>query len=117
MDEKTINTLCEKFHTTTSNLISAYSYYMIHKDIGIIVLNIILMIISIIVVLLIVKKEKELYGTDFLDNWEFHYVITIITCGVIAFITLIVLFFTIYDLTLWITSPEMRFLDVMTNSN
>ena len=65
MDEKTIDTLCEKFHTTTSNLISAYSHYMIHKDIGIIVISMILMIISAIVILLVVKKAKESYGTDF----------------------------------------------------
>lgn len=115
MDEKTINALCEKFHTTTSNLISAYGHYMIHKDIGIIVINIILIIISIVVILLVGKKTKESYETDFYD-WEFCHTAIVIICGVITFIVLIVLFFTIYDLTLWITSPEMRFLDVMANS-
>ena len=119
MNEKTIDTLCEKFHTTTSNLISAYSHYMIHKDIGIIILSIILMIISTIVILLVIKKAKKTYETSFsyFYDWEFRYATTVIICGVMIFIILIVLFFTIYDLTLWNTSPEMRFLDVMANSN
>lgn len=116
MNAKTIDVLCEKFHTTINNLIPAYSHYMIHKDIGIIVFSMILMIISTIVILLVVKKAKESYGTDFY-NWEFCHVTTIVICGVMIFIILIVLFFTAYDLTLWITSPEMRFLDVMANSN
>lgn len=116
MDEKTINILCEKFHTTIDNLIPAYSHYMIHKDIGIVVINMILIIISIIAILLVIKKAKESYGTDFY-NWEFHHTTTIIICGVITFIALIALFCTIYDLILWIMSPEMRFLDVMANFN
>ena len=115
MDEKTINALCEKFHTTMENLIPAYSHYMIHKDIGIIILSMILMIISTIVILLVVKKAKESYGTNFY-NWEFCHTTTIVICGVMIFVVLIVLFFVVYDLTLWITSPEMRFLDVMVNS-
>ena len=109
MDEKTINALCEKFHTTMEDLIPVYSHYMIHKDVGIMVVGLILMIVGVVISLQVVKKTK---GKDIID-WSFSQIMTIIVAGSLIFVIAIVLFFSIYDLILWITSPEMRFLDVV----
>ena len=109
MDAKTIDALCEKFHTTMEDLIPVYSHYMIHKDVGIMVVGLILMVIGVVISLRVVKKTK---GKDIID-WDFSQIMTIIIAGSLIFIIAIMLFLNTYDLILWITSPKMRFLDVV----
>ena len=59
MDEKTINALCEKFHTTIDYLIPTYSHYMVNKNIAIIIIYLIIILISAFFIYRVVKKQSK----------------------------------------------------------
>ena len=117
MDEKTINLLCEKFHTTVDNLIPVYSHYMIGKDIATIIISIILIIISIITFYLCHKRGKRIYGDAYnLMDWGLGEMFLYFGCIIVILVGFIEIFCSIYDYALWIHCPEMRFLDTVMHS-
>ena len=68
MDEKTIELLCEKFHTTVDNLMPVYSQYAMTKDIVSGIICLLIIIICAVITILMVKRgiEKEYYE-EFMD--------------------------------------------------
>ena len=115
MDEKTIELLCEKFHTTVDNLIPVYSQYAMTKDIVSGIICLLIIIICAIITILMVKRgiEKEYYK-DILDT-PFSYMLIHTCAGVAIIICIIALCCNIYDYVLWNNYPQMRFLDVLAN--
>lgn len=111
MDEKTINILCEKFHTTIDCLIPEYTHYMIGKDIVILLTSLILILVSIFI---LHKNHEKTRNWDLLD-WDILDILITITAIVVLFIAVLSLLFDAYDLVLWIASPKMRFFDVVMN--
>ena len=109
MDEKTINTLCEKFHTTVENLIPKYAEYAMMKDMISIIICVVLMVICAGILYFIYKKYK---GCDILD-FPFGATIVSITCAVVLVLVAIALGCNIYDYVLWHNCPDLRFLDVV----
>ena len=115
MDEKTIELLCEKFHTTVDNLIPVYSEYAMTKDIVSGIIALIILIISIIILILMYKRgTAKGYYKDILYAPVGYLLVPIFT-GAIAFICIIALCCNIYSYILWSNFPEMRFLDVIAN--
>ena len=115
MDEKTIELLCEKFHTTIDNLIPVYSKYAMTKDI---ISGIICLLIAIVCIIIFVLMIKRGIAKDYYEDIlyaPFGYLLVPISMGVIAFICIIALCCNIYSYILWSNFPEMRFLDVIAN--
>ena len=109
MTEETINTLCEKFHTTIDNLIPVYSKYMMTKDIMGIVISLIIVIIGALVIIYIYRGyKKEKYDEYSITPFVIGSVAAaLIIGGVIAIIL------NFYDYTLWYNYSELRFLDTV----
>lgn len=109
MIEETINQLCERFHTTMENLIPVYSRYMITKDIVSIIILLAVIVICIMICLKLWRWMKS-------DNYD-EYAIAPICIGVCAMIVGLVCTIccltNIYDLILWCSFPDLRFLDTV----
>lgn len=115
MTEETINTLCEKFHTTVDNLIPIYTKYAMAKDIasGLICLLFIAICIGILIYLRHKAKENEY--TDYWYDASATEIVLMISATVIAWFLFIAICVNIYDYVMWIYSPSMRFLDHVMN--
>ena len=115
MDEKTIELLCDKFHTTVDNLIPMYSHYAIMKDIISSIICLLIVIVCIIIFALMIKRgTAKGYYKDILYA-PFSYILVPLSTGVTIFICIIVLCCNIYSYMLWSNFPEMRFFDVIAN--
>ena len=118
MDERTINALCEKFHTTVDYLIPTYSHYAITKDIWRVIICILLIIVSCVVIKLCYKYEGKNYSIKpRLEAFDTGTFFATIAAALICVCTVIALFIRAYDLTLWITNPEMRFFEMVLSIN
>lgn len=114
MDEKAIELLCEKFHTTIDYLIPTYQHYIIGKDIASIIICIIMIILTLCLIRFCYKKGKQRCGNYYDSmNWSLGEMFAYIGGVVVIIFALVILFVSIYDCVLWITSPEMRFLDTV----
>lgn len=114
MDEKAIELLCEKFHTTTDYLIPTYQHYIIGKDIASIIICIIMIILILCLMRFCYKKGKQRCGNNYdVTDWSLGEMFAYIGGGVVTIFALVILFGSIYDCVLWIASPEMRFLDTV----
>jgi len=115
MTEETINTLCEKFHTTVDNLIPVYSEYAMIKDIanGFICFGILIVCILILIFMFKRGLDKGYYD-DILDT-PFSYILIPICAGIAGLICFIAICCNIYDYILWNNYPQLRFLDVVVN--
>ena len=115
MNEQLINELCEKFHTTVNNLIPAYAKYAMAKDMvsGLICLLVMAICVGILIYLRHKTKKNQYY-----DYW-YDASATEIVLGVCAMAVAVFLFIAIclniYDYTMWLYSPSMRFLDHIAN--
>ena len=109
MTEETINQLCEKFHTTMDNLIPVYAKYMITKDI----IGIVIEIIIIAICISILTSMYQSYKQNKYDEYDILPFVIISISAVILLIFVICFFYDIYNLILWHTYPELRFLDTV----
>lgn len=114
MNEQLINELCEKFHTTVDNLIPVYAKYAMAKDITNMVIELLIILISIAAIVFIMwytKKENIDWDWDF----PIGLFIILLIAGIMSFICGLALIFEIRDYILWSISPEMRFLEQITD--
>ena len=109
MTEETINTLCEKFHTTIDNLIPIYSKYMVTKD----TISIIILLAMVIVCSIICLKLWRWTKTDDYDEYAVAPIVIGVCAAVAILICMIAIICNIYDLILWCNCPELRFLDTV----
>ena len=107
MTEETINQLCEKFHTTIDNLIPVYAKYMATKDI----IGIVIEIIIIAVCISVLTSMYQNYKQNKYDEFDILPFVIVAISAVVLLIFVICFFYDIYDLILWHTCPELRFLD------
>ena len=109
MTEETINTLCEKFHTTVDNLIPVYSKYMMTKDtMGIVISLVIAMVGALVVVYIYRGYKKEKY-----DEYAITPFIIGATAAALIIAGVIAIMLNFYDYILWYNYPELRFLDTV----
>ena len=109
MTEETINTLCEKFHTTVDNLIPVYSKYMMTKDTMGIVISLVIAIVGALVVVYIYRGyKKEKY-----DEYAITPFIIGATAAALIIAGIIAIMLNFYDYILWYNYPELRFLDTV----
>ena len=109
MTEETINTLCEKFHTTVDNLIPVYSKYMMTKDTMGIVISLVIAIAGALVVVYIYRGyKKEKY-----DEYAITPFIVGATAAALIIAGVIAIMLNFYDYILWYNYPELRFLDTV----
>ena len=109
MTEETINTLCEKFHTTVDNLIPVYSKYMMTKDtMGIVISLVIAMVGALVVVYIYRGYKKEKY-----DEYAITPFVVGATAAALIIAGVIAIMLNFYDYILWYNYPELRFLDTV----
>lgn len=109
MTEETINTLCEKFHTTVDNLIPVYSKYVMTKDTMGIIISLIIAIVGALVVIYIYRGyKKERYDEYTVTPFVIGATAAALTIGCVVAIIL-----NFYDYILWYNCPELRFLDTV----
>ncbi len=109
MTEETINTLCEKFHTTIDNLIPVYSKYMMTKDtIGIIISLVIAIVGALMVIYIYRGYKKEKY-----DEYSVTPIVVGVTAAVLIIVGVIAIMLNFYDYILWYSYPGLRFLDTV----
>lgn len=109
MTEETINTLCEKFHTTVDNLTPVYSKYMMTKDTMGIVISLVIAIVGALVVVYIYRGyKKEKY-----DEYSITPFFIGTTAAVLMIGSVIAIMLISYDYILWYNFPELRFLDTV----
>lgn len=109
MTEETINTLCEKFHTTIDNLIPVYSKYMMTKDTMGIVISLVIAIVGALVVAYIYRGyKKEKY-----DEYSITPFVVGATAAALIIGGVIAIMLNFYDYILWYNYPELRFLDTV----
>lgn len=109
MTEETINTLCEKFHTTIDNLIPVYSKYMMTKDTMGIIISLVIAIIGALVVIYIYRGyKKEKY-----DEYSITPFVVGATAAAFLIGGVIAIMLSFYDYILWYNYPELRFLDTV----
>ena len=115
MTEETINTLCEKFHTTVNNLIPVYTKYAMAKDIASGLICLLFIAICVIILIYLRRRAKK---NEYCNYWYDASVIEVVL-GVSAAVTAVFLFIAIclniYDYIMWLYSPSMRFLDHIAN--
>ena len=109
MTEETINTLCEKFHTTVDNLIPVYSKYMMTKDTMGIVISLVIAMVGVLVVVYIYRGyKKEKY-----DEYAITPFVVGATAAALIIAGVIAIMLNFYDYILWYNYPELRFLDTV----
>ena len=109
MTEETINTLCEKFHTTVDNLIPVYSKYMMTKDTMGIVISLVIAMVGVLVVVYIYRGyKKEKY-----DEYAITPFVVGATAAALIIAGVIAIMLNFYDCILWYNYPELRFLDTV----
>lgn len=115
MTEETINTLCEKFHTTIDNLIPVYSEYAMIKDLISFLICLVIVAICIITILIMYKRGNEKHYYDDILYTPFRYITVLAIAAVVAIICIIAMCCNMYDYVLWHNYPQLRFFDVIVN--
>ena len=116
MSEQLINELCEKFHTTVSNLIPVYAKYAMAKDMASGLICLLFMTICVVILIYLRHKaKKNQYYDCWYDTASATEVVLGISAAVIAIFLFIAICINIYDYTMWLYSPSMRFLDHIAN--
>ena len=108
MAERTIELLCEKFHTTVDNLIPTYAHYAMTKDLITIGIWIVIGIVSICIISFF---NKQLKGNQTLIDLPFGYFMIVFVAFLLVLFGICVISMKGYDYTLWAINPNMRFFD------
>lgn len=110
MAEKTIEVLCEKFHTTIDNLIPTYVHYATTKDLIVIGIWVAISIISICIISFFNKQLKRKNQT-LIDDLPLGYCMVVLIAFLLIVFGACIISIKGYDYILWITNPNMRFFD------
>ena len=111
MDEQLINELCEKFHTTVDNLIPVYAKYAMTKDIASGFICLLLIVICMTIIFYFRHKAKKNQYYDYWFDASATEIVLVVGAAIVAIFLFIAICTNIYDYTMWLYSPNMRFLD------